>query len=215
MGYRDQKDIARTNQTGAACDAYFYIDDKGPFMPLGIRTNVGANLVYTPLDDPNDWLLAKLMFNVNDFYGTQFQHLAATQEVAQIAFMAAFRTLSIEHPVFGVINRLAYQVFAIQPLAESVLFTKGAAVDQLTPFTGSAGRDYSTGMHKNGWGRFLANYLDSEVRSRGLINSDFGPRLKSFPFYEDASVIIAAMRKFVISFVYSYYPSTDIVVKDE
>lgn len=42
----------------AACDAYFFIDEASDFfLPLAIRTNVGANLIYTPEDDANDWLL--------------------------------------------------------------------------------------------------------------------------------------------------------------
>ena len=81
VDYRAQYGLPRTNQTGAACDALFYINDGGDFMPLAIRTNVGSNLVYTPLDDANDWLLAKLMFNVNDFWETAWKHLAATHQV--------------------------------------------------------------------------------------------------------------------------------------
>ena len=86
VDYRDQAALARTNQTGAACDAYFYIDDSGDFLPLAIRTNVGSNLVYTPLDDHNDWLLAKMMFNVNDFWFTAWNHLASTHQVRSMLY---------------------------------------------------------------------------------------------------------------------------------
>lgn len=59
--------LERTAAYAAACDAYFYIDEtSGDFLPLAIRTGVGANLIYTPRDEPNDWLLAKMMFNGND-----------------------------------------------------------------------------------------------------------------------------------------------------
>ncbi len=104
--YRDQADLAKTTAYGAACDAYFYIDpSSGDFLPLAIRTNAGSNLIYTPQDTANDWLLAKIMFNVNDFWYAQWNHLAATHEVVQIAYMAAIRTLSADHPVLAVLNR--------------------------------------------------------------------------------------------------------------
>lgn len=62
-----QGTLERTAAYAAACDAYFFIDEATDnFMPLAIRTNVGANLIYTPRDQPSDWLLAKIIFNGND-----------------------------------------------------------------------------------------------------------------------------------------------------
>lgn len=112
--YRDQRNLSLTaGHYVAACDAYFYIDPRsGDFLPLAIRTNSGdggggggVNLVYTPLDSPSDWLLAKIMYNVNDFWFGQWNHLAFTHETVHIVWMAAVRTLSQDHPVFAVLNR--------------------------------------------------------------------------------------------------------------
>lgn len=62
-----QGSLERTDTYAGACDAYFYIDEaSGDFLPLAIRTGVGANLIYTPRDQANDWLLAKMIFNGND-----------------------------------------------------------------------------------------------------------------------------------------------------
>lgn len=62
-----QGSLERTAAYAAACDAYFFIDETtGNFLPLAIRTNVGANLIYTPRDQKSDWLLAKIIFNGND-----------------------------------------------------------------------------------------------------------------------------------------------------
>lgn len=83
----------------------------GKFLPLAIRTNVGANLIYTPLDTPSEWLLAKMMHNVNDFYFAQTSHLASTHEVVQIAYMAAIRTMSSNHPVLGLLDRSRSALF--------------------------------------------------------------------------------------------------------
>lgn len=103
-----------------ACDAYFYISEtSGEFLPLAIRTGVGANLVYTPQDEAADWLLAKMMFNVNDSWFVNWYHLASTHEVVQIVWMAAIRTLSVEHPVYALLARRKFLFFFLFP---SLLF---------------------------------------------------------------------------------------------
>lgn len=67
VDHSNQASLARsTTSFVPACDAYFYIDEKsGSFLPLAIRTGIGADLIYTPADAANDWLLAKIMFNTN------------------------------------------------------------------------------------------------------------------------------------------------------
>ncbi|KAH8658057.1 lipoxygenase [Xylariales sp. PMI_506] len=214
--YRDQKDLVSTGKYAAAVDAYFYIDaTSGDFLPLAIRTNQGANLIYTPLDSANDWLLAKMMYNVNDFWFAQWNHLAATHEVVQIVWMAAIRTLSQEHPVFAILSRLMYEVFAVQNVAASTLFSPGAAVDVVFAFTGQSAQNYTSYLYSEaGSGRFQANYFINDLQARGLINSTCGPELKSFPFYEDGSVIYNAIHSFMTSFVKSYYSSDSVLLTD-
>lgn len=90
----------------AACNAYFYIDPKSDdFLPLAIRTNVGSDLIYTPLDTKDDWLFAKMMFNNNDYFFGQIYHLANSHAVAEIVYLAALRTLSTRHPVRAFLDR--------------------------------------------------------------------------------------------------------------
>jgi hypothetical protein len=93
----------------AACDALFYISPtNGDFLPLAIRTNVGSNLIYTPADAPNDWLLAKMMFNQNDLFMGQFDHFARSHFVIEAVGLSALRTLSTNHPLLGLINRCKF-----------------------------------------------------------------------------------------------------------
>lgn len=213
--HSDQSNLAKTSDKyGAACSAFFYIASSGDFLPLAIRTNTGADLVYTPADNPEDWLLAKILFNINDFFFNQVYHLAATHEVIQITWMAAIRTLSTEHPVYGLLDRLTYEVFAINPLASTVLFADGAFFDQLLPFTGAAAEAYSSDLYFNGSGSFQANYFQTNLEARGLTNASAGPELANFPYYEDASVIYSALHTFMTAFVESYYTSDAVVKAD-
>jgi arachidonate 15-lipoxygenase (second type)/8-lipoxygenase (S-type) len=91
---------------GGACSALFYIDPQtSKFLPLAVKTNVGSNLVYTPLDEPTDWLLAKIMFNVDDLWYTSWYHFASTHYVAELALEAAIRCMAAEHPVLAILQR--------------------------------------------------------------------------------------------------------------
>ncbi|KAH0046409.1 Lipoxygenase, partial [Aureobasidium melanogenum] len=221
--YRDQAKLAATTDArySAAVDAYFYIDQKsGNFLPLAIRTNQGANLIYTPADSQNDWMLAKMMYNVCDLWFAQWEHLARTHEVVQIVYMAAIRTLSDDHPVKAILERCKLSshnssVFAIQPLAASILFAPGGVVDLAFPYTYESAQNYSSNYYFTRSGKFQSGYFLTDLQNRGLINATTGPQLKNFPYYEDASVIYSAIRTFMTSFVSSYYSQDSVVAADK
>lgn len=63
-------------------------------------------------------------------------------------------------------------------------------------------------------GAVQSNYFVPNLVGRGLLDSYIGPPLKSFPFYEDASVIWNAMRTFMGSFVDSYYSGYRAISQD-
>ncbi|KAJ2967435.1 hypothetical protein NUW58_g10454 [Xylaria curta] len=219
IDYLDQKDLPRSSNIkfGAACQAYFYIHtESGDFLPLAIKPNVeGSDLVYTPEDEENDWTLAKLMFNLNDVWFTQWFHLVAGHETAEIVYLAAIRTLSEEHPLMAFLHRLMKLAWAMRHSAEKRLINVGGPVDQLFPWAGSSAGVYTDGLYQSGLGsKFRANYLKTNLKSRGLLDSAFGPKLKSFPFLEDASLVTAEIRTFMKSFVSSYYPTPSDVTSD-
>ncbi|KAL8404714.1 hypothetical protein RB594_009543 [Gaeumannomyces avenae] len=193
----------------AACQGLFYLDARSnQFLPLAIKTNVGADLTYTPLDDKDDWLLAKIMFNNNDLFYSQMYHVLF-HTIPEIVHEAAFRTLSDRHPVMGVLNRLMYQAYAIRPVGGAVLFNPGGFWDQNFGLPASAAIDFPGSVYAQGGGGFQAGYLEKDLRSRGLIGEDSGPRLPHFPFYEDAHRLIGAIRRFMQAFVDSTYGADD------
>lgn len=120
--------------------------------------------------------------------------------------MAALRTLSAEHPVHALLARLTYQVFGVQPVAQSELFADGAVVDQIFGYTGAAAQAFTTALYESGGaGAFRANYFLADLRARGLVDAAVGPALKHFPFYEDGRVIYRAIEAFMTTFVDAYY----------
>ena len=93
----------------AACSAYFFIHPtSSDFLPLAIKTSVGSNLVYTPLNMEEGWLPAKTMINMNDSFHGQIFHLANSHAVNEVVHQATLRTLSNAHPVLGLLNECTY-----------------------------------------------------------------------------------------------------------
>ncbi|KAK6497132.1 hypothetical protein TWF506_004607 [Arthrobotrys conoides] len=214
-GIKDFETEVSDNYAGG-CDAYFFIHPTtAEFLPLAIRTNYQSNLIYTPHDTPDDWMLAKIMFNADDLFMAQFYHFSGSHFVSEAIFQAAIQTLSEEHPVLAILRRLMYGAFGIRPLAVSVLFPVGGLIDRHFGYSGRAAESYSTYLYESGIsGAVQGNYFKANLKRRGLIESPFGPELTHFPFYEDALPLWNAMHTFMTTLVHSYYPNDAAVAGD-
>lgn len=211
---RYPKTTVEPKRYGAAVQAYFYIHPQSKdFLPLAVKTNVGKDLVYTPLDQPNDWMLAKLMFNVNDMFHSQMLHLVISHDVSEAVHQAALHTLSDSHPVMIILERLMLQGYSSRVVGEELCFNPGGHWDQLMYVNNVGCRKYVTEQ----WpvtGRYQTGYLHNDLRARGLINDKNKSVFKSFPYYQDADEIHAAYAVFFKTFVDSYYKSDADLAKD-
>ncbi|KAH8096629.1 lipoxygenase [Cristinia sonorae] len=211
IDYRWQANLTKTQMEpkryGAAVSAYFFIHPRtSDFLPLAIKTNTGADLVYTPLDSANDWLLAKLMFNVNDMFHSQMSHLVMTHDVSEAVHQAALHTLSEDHPVMLILERHMVQGYSARIVGEWLCFNPDGHWDQLMYINNIGCRDYVTDTWPT-LGRYQANYLHPQFEARGLIDKHGKHPFKSFPFWDDATEIHAGYKAFFKTFVNSYYPS--------
>lgn len=209
-----------TDKFGAFCTALFFIHPRSrDFLPLAIKTNVGADLVYTPVDTANDWLLAKMMFNVNDMFHAEMFHLVATHDVGEAVHQAALRTLSEEHPVMILLERFMYQAYSARPVGEELCFNPGGHWDQNFLISEKGCRSFVTEFWPTA-GRYQANYLLTDLSTRGLISNPHpnnpNPKhpFKSFPFLSDTLEIRNAFHTFFTGFVNSYYPTTHHIAND-
>lgn len=110
------KELDPTDKFGAGCQGYFYIHPKsGDFLPLAIRPLVkgreNSALVYTPKDEPTDWMLAKLLMNLNQGWHATWAHITQSHSAAEAPYLAAIRTLSDNHPVMVIINRSTFHSY--------------------------------------------------------------------------------------------------------
>ncbi|KAI3130413.1 hypothetical protein CBS147326_5911 [Penicillium roqueforti] len=199
----------------AACTAYFYIHPgSGDFLPLAIKTNMGKNLTYTPRDDANDWLFAKMAFGMNDLFHSQLYHLANTHDVAEPVHQAALRTMSSRHPVRGYLDRLMYQAYAVRPIGEEFLFNEGGFYDSSFAVPNWAGKKFATDAYWEHAGHFRSTNFYRDFADRGLLDCAYGPPLRSFPFYETVAPMVQAIEDFTRSFVEYSYPKSSLMGSD-
>ncbi|GAP88549.1 putative manganese lipoxygenase protein [Rosellinia necatrix] len=220
--FSEMKELDPTDKFGAGCQAYFYIDPKsGDFLPLAIRPLVKGRedsaLVYTPKDETNDWTLAKMFMNQNDGWHATWAHITQSHSAAEAPYLAAIRTLSDSHPVMVMLQRIEKTPWNIRPLLQAGVESGASpsAGPQYYAWTSISGRTWANQVYSSGeTSKFQGNYYRTFLENQGLINSRFGPSLKSFPFYEDAGVVTEAIRDFMTAFVNSYYPNDNAVAQD-
>ncbi|KAF5981976.1 arachidonate 5-lipoxygenase [Fusarium bulbicola] len=169
-----------------ACEALFFIHPtSGDFLPLAIHPN-------------NGWY-----------------HPAAAHISSDLIYMSATRSFSDMHPVWGLIRRVAVNSFACRPGASATLVNPGGDIEKNFAWNGGQAIKYSKQEWKTECAPWQANYLEAKLKRRGLIECNYGPELKSFPYYEDASVILGALRTFINAYVHAYYPSDAAITADK
>lgn len=107
-----------------------------------------------------------------------------------------------------------HHAYAIRPIGEQALFNSGGYFDQSFAITNQGVRMFATEFYATGAGSFEANYFHTDLTTRGLLNCTYGPALKSFPFFEDASVLHSAIGRFMASFINAYYLTDDVLAED-
>ncbi|KAI0189897.1 lipoxygenase [Astrocystis sublimbata] len=152
-------------------------------LPLTIKTNIGANLTYTPLDNLPPGSLAR-------------------RSRDRAPGSAAPHRMSAYHAVTALLDRLMHQAYAIRPVGEAVLFNDGGIFDRIFALTNQAVRLFATHFYASA-GSFAGNYFFTELKKRGLVECDYGAaaEIAHFAFWEDGERILRVIRNFATSFV--------------
>ncbi|KAI1825291.1 Lipoxygenase [Xylaria intraflava] len=218
--FAEMKDQETTPAYGAGCQAYFYIGDTGDFLPLAIKVIVKGRedsaLVYTPKDIWDEWQFAKMTINANDGWHSTWGHTTQSHSAAEAPYLAAIRSLSEDHPVMAVLNRVEKTPWSIRPnLQESLVNGSADTGPKYYPWTADAARTWANKVYSSGeTSNFSSNYFRTSLRNRGLIDYEHGPALKSFPYYEDGSAIVDGIQEMLTSFINSYYENDGAVAND-
>ena len=108
-----------------------------------------------------------------------------------------------------------YQSYAVRVVGNQTLFNPGGFFDQTAAVDSNAVLDFVNQFYPTVAGRFRGNQLRTSLVDRGFLDCPYGPKLKHFPFYEDAQPIVASLRQFVSTFIKSYYTRPSYVRDDK
>ncbi|KAH8156205.1 hypothetical protein CIB48_g12040 [Xylaria polymorpha] len=218
--FAEMKDQEATTAYGAGCQAYFYIDDAGDFLPLAIKLIVKGRedsaLVYTPKDLKDEWLFAKMTINANDGWHSTWGHTTMSHSAAEAPYLAAIRSFSDSHPVMALLHRIENTPWGVRPnLQDSLVNGSADTGPKYYPWSADAARTWANQVYSSGeTSNFSSNYFYTSLRNRGLIDYKYGPALKSFPYYEDGSVLINAFQQIMTTIIDSYYKNDKAVAND-
>ena len=200
-------------------------------MPAAIQLRAGGYW-FTPADDANSWLLAKLYAACADtqscFSGT---HLYHTHSVAMIFGIAALKliaqgTLSLTHPILMLVNPHLVKVYDVNTKVYNVradpnrpfdpvtnplgIYQKGQFCDQHLP-TGRIGVYQMISSLYSSYS-FDDNAFDSSIATRGL-DSRTLPGI--FPYRDDGQIWWRTLQLFTKAVVDACYSSDAAVVADQ
>ena len=108
-----------------------------------------------------------------------------------------------------------FQAYAIRPTGSRILFNPGGLFERNFALDHNAVEQFVGEFYPTVAGPVQANYLHSFLTDRGLIDCNYGPELKHFPWFEDADAIVSALREFATAFVDIYYYHEGLILRDQ
>lgn len=183
----------------------FLIDKNDLLMPLAIYVPE-TDIVYSYTDDPNDWLLAKLLANAAAVFAQQGDHVMWTHSSMVTVRLALERNVANVHPLYPLLqHHLDYQ-YGIPPATINLLYQNGTVFDRIFAFGGEGGTDYLEYLKANY--NFSEHYPDIDKERRGVGN------IPDYTYMEDAESLFSAIHQFVLLYIKSYYCSNDDIIND-
>lgn len=197
----DQMDVERYNandgrrQYMPGSQAMFAATECDSFVVLGIKLSNG--LVYTPFDNENEWMMAKIAFSSGEFLYTAGQHFIETHLLVEPVRTEMLRHLSKAHPVHALLAPHMKNLFGNTVAGLESLFTKDTALDQLSAWGAKGFMEYYGNQTQQGVD--FSRTLEEDIKIRGLEN---------LPDYRQASDCLAlkhSIRCFVRQYLSLFY----------
>lgn len=175
--------------------AMFFVDAHDRLMPLAIKLDTG--LVYTPLDQDDEWMLAKLSLSVAELTWLSAIHFTETHLINEGIRVEMLRHLDRNHPVHALLEHHFKNMFGNSLLGLNALFTKGTTLDEIS------------GWGAEGYTKFFANEsIDGADFSHTLAKEISEQSLESLPNLRRnlyMGQVNKELRRFVGDYLQHYY----------
>jgi arachidonate 5-lipoxygenase len=189
----------------------FYARKDGQLVPIAITlqsTNQckahSEHVIWTPRDDENDWLLAKMWVKMAD---AQYHHVISYHlqclVVLEVFAVATFRHLAAVHPIYKLLHPHLHRVIAVNVLGRQHLHP--AHNGMFERFLG-AGQQYQA-LLRQAYTNFSldALHLPTDLKERGVDDKN---SLPGYYFRDDGLKLWEIIKKYVRTVIYLHYWSS-------
>ncbi|KAJ3383231.1 hypothetical protein HDU92_004302 [Lobulomyces angularis] len=184
----------------------FYESSTEDFLPLAIKVIDNA-IVYTPKDQADHWMFAKLAFGAAESNFLPTEHFITNHIAIEPIRVELMRHVSVEHPVSALLNHHFTNIFGVSAIGQKVLIQNGTTFDTIFGIGAKGGAQF---MHDKSLNynfqkqKIVQNFADLGV-SRN-------PR--NYKYRDDLLSIHSAVGKFVKTHIDNYYKSNKEIVND-
>ena len=199
--------------------ALFHVSKYGKrLMPVAIQIDRNAgSLVFTPKDDPNDWLAARMFLNNCHFQVHQFRsHALACHFMQEPMSVGTSRNLPSSHPIFKLLRPHFNGLISINNTSRGSL-VNSEDYKSLARVTGDL---FSMGAHGNTNSAivfyknmtFESFFFYNRLRANGVLDEGV---IEDYPYRDDGRLVMTAIENYVRGIVRLYYPDDESVTNDE
>ena len=133
VNYAILKNIPRGNHQGRELElpapiCILYLRTDGELVPIAIQLGQEPEEgcpIWTPKDEPLDWLLVKMWFRNADAQIHQIKsHYAFTHAIAEVFAVAMYRCLPTIHPIYKLLKEHLRTIIPVNTLARKSLISR-------------------------------------------------------------------------------------------
>merc|ERR1712048_50932 len=193
-----------------------HCNDDGILMPIAIQLFVTKPKeekipVFTPKDDPNEWLLAKMFVNNASSHPQQLiEHLGHCHLVTEPFAVATRRRLARNHPIFKLLHHHLQTVVTINSHGRQSMISPNGTVDYVMSLGGGTHVEIIREGFQN-W--HVSNFdIPRRIKERGMDDPNM---IKEFAYREDGLKYWAAIDKYVSGILNIHYKTDEDLKNDE
>jgi len=195
----------------AAPTCLFYVDNRQKLMPVAIQLKpqdvIDRNPVFTPLNDPWDWRMARAHAQASDsHYHESISHLLETHLVSEIFALSTHRNLHPDHPLSQLLMPHFEHTLAINEQARKNLLASHGEIARCMAAK-HTGNVNLVRMMWSSW-NYQDHSLHSDLRHRDV------RELPGYLYRDDALEVFKAMDEYAGSILGIWYLTDDDVRQD-
>ncbi|XP_074651699.1 polyunsaturated fatty acid 5-lipoxygenase-like [Tubulanus polymorphus] len=181
-----------------------YVRPDGTLVPIAIQLfqRPGDKVpIWTPKDDPLDWLYAKIWFKCAFAqYSTMYVHLLMTHLVTEAVCIASLRTMPSCHPVHALLQPHMKYTVAINTLGKQIWWPGDHIVDKTHSIGGGGQLDFMGQMYRN----FNMGQLNipEDMKRRGVDDKE---KLPGYHYRDDSLLLWDTILTYVTEYIKLYY----------